>query len=388
MQEFLFHNPTRIIFGAGKTDQIGEVTSPHGKRVMLLYGQNSARESGLVERVNTSLTEQGITVVERGGVQPNPVLLFVRETINIFRTEKLDAIVAVGGGSVIDTAKAVAAGVSYRGDVWDFFCGKAVVKEACPLTVVLTLAATGSEMNSGCVITNEETRQKFAASGPSLYPRASILDPENTFGVPMDHSMYGAVDAIVHVQEGYFNCSTGPHPIQERFIEGLIGGIIEAADAIRIDPRDYNARASLMWAATLALNGIAHAGLGTTGWPMHMIEHSLSALYDIAHGAGLAIVGLAWMRDQSRRDPALFSQFGERVFGITGGDETQVADGGIFALENWYRQIGCPVRLGDVGIPADDIPAIADNAVMLAKRWGMRKYDTERIAGILRLAVD
>ncbi|MCP4547621.1 MAG: iron-containing alcohol dehydrogenase [bacterium] len=387
MNDFVFHNPTMVIFGRGRTDEIGKVTQPYGKRVMLLYGQESARKSGLLARVGSSLTAEGIEFIERGGVQPNPLLSFVRESVEIFRAENLNAIVAVGGGSVIDSAKAIAAGVRYAGDVWDFFDAKAQVKEACPIMVVLTLAATASEMNNGCVITNGDTQQKFAASGPPLFPRVSILDPENTFGVPLDHSMYGAVDAIIHVLEAYLTGVSEPTPLQDRLVEGLIPTIREAADAILLDPCDYDARANMMWAASLALNGLTTAGVNDYNFPMHMIEHSLSALYDISHGAGLGIVAPAWMRDECSRAPRKFAHFAERIFGITGKDDTHVALAGIEALENWFRELGVPVRLGEADIPGADIPRIAENAVMLAKRWGMGKvYDAARIEGVLRRA--
>jgi len=219
MKDFEFYNSTRIIFGKGKTTLLGELTYPYGRRVLLVYGQASAKRKGLLEIVKMSLDNAGIEYVECGGVKSNPVVSFVRSAIDLVRKMKLEAIVAVGGGSVIDTAKAIAAGVHYQSDVWDFFAGTARVLKAMPITVVLTLAASASEMNDGGVITNEETQQKFGFGGEALLPKVSILDPMNTFSVPVDYTMYGAVDAIVHALEGYFNSSDPDTPFQDRFVE-------------------------------------------------------------------------------------------------------------------------------------------------------------------------
>jgi len=386
MQNFDFHNPTRILFGKGKTDRIGEVTAPYGKRVMLLYGQGSVKKNGILERVMQSLQAAGIGWIEYGGVKPNPVLSFVNQAIACFRQEDLEAIVAVGGGSVIDTAKAVAAGVCYSGDVWDFFCGKAEVKDAVPITTVLTLAATASEMNCGGVITNEATREKFNLMGASLYPKVSILDPVNTFTVPRHHSMYGAVDAIIHLLEGYFNAADPKTPVQDRMVEGLVRTIMEAAVIVFREPQNYEARANLMWSATLALNGLTTAGTGNTGFPMHMIEHSLSALYDISHGAGLAIIAPAWMKYAWDKNPKKYVQFAERIFDIRNGSESKCALAGIQALEKWFGMIQVPIRLPEANIPVKDIPAIAENAYRLAQVWEMPEYTVEVIETILKRA--
>ena len=242
MQNFDFYNPTRIIFGRGQTNRVGEVTKAYGKRVLLLYGRGSVKRIGLFEKVVRSLRQAGVGWIEYGGVRSNPVLGFARKAIDLFRREKLDAIVAVGGGSVIDTAKTVAAGVLYEGDAWDFFCNKAEVEKAVPVIVVLTLAASGSEMNGGGVITNEKTQQKLHLVGEPLFPKASILDPVNTYTAPIDHSMYGAVDAIMHVLEGYFNATDPATPLQDRFVEGLVKTVMENAKIIFYKPNDYEAR--------------------------------------------------------------------------------------------------------------------------------------------------
>jgi alcohol dehydrogenase len=386
MQNFTFHNPTKICFGQGRTASIGEMTQFWGQRVLLLYGQGSVKKNGILETVQKSLRAANVSWVELGGVRANPVLGFVNTAIVCFRQEKLDAIVAVGGGSVIDTAKAIAAGVEYSGDVWDFFCGKAAVLTAVPITTVLTLAATASEMNGGGVITNEETQEKYNLQGAALYPKVSILDPVNTFSVPRHHSMYGAVDAIVHILEAYFNASDPHLPIQDRLSEGLILSIMEAAEIIFEQPENYTARANMMWCATLALNGLSTAGTGNTGFPMHMIEHSLSAMYDISHGAGLAMIAPAWLKHASAQDPKKHVQFAERVFGICEGTEAERALAGIHALEQWFARVQAPIRLGEANIPIRDILKIAQNAHRLAGVWEMSEYTCEVIESILKRA--
>lgn len=386
MQNFVFHNPTRIVFGRDKTASIGKVTLPYGKRVLLLTGQGSVVKHGILAKVTSGLSAAGISWVECSGVQPNPVLGFVRQAIDTFRRENLDAIVAVGGGSVIDTAKAVAAGVRYEGDVWDFFTGKANVLDAAPITVVLTLPAAASEMNSGGVITNEQTRQKFNLGGEPLSPKVSILDPVNSFSAPVNHSLYGVVDAMVHLLEGYFNGSDPWTPLQDRYAEGIIRTLMECAAIIREQPDHYDARANIMWGATLAFNGLAPCGIGPAGFPMHMIEHSLSALYDVSHGAGLAMILPGWLKYHSDSSPRKVNQFGRRIFELDHQDDRQGAQAAIAELERWLRSMDIPASLHEGGIPIDEIPAIAENAVMLAQKWGLKAYTQAVIEDVLRRA--
>lgn len=383
---FTFYNPTHILFGRGTTQRIGEAAAPYGRRVLLLSGQGSARRSGLLDRVEASLKAAGVDWVPLAGVRPNPLLSFAREAVDFFRRERLDAIVAVGGGSVIDTAKAVAAGVRYDGDLWDFFIGRADVAEAAPIATVLTLAATGSEMNDGGVLTNDVTKEKLHLSGSALFPKVSVLDPENTFTVPADQTLFGAVDAIIHLLEGYFNGSDRDLPLQDRLVEGLMRTILEAADLALRDPRHYAARARLMWGATLALNGLTQAGTGNAGFPMHMLEHPLSALYDLAHGAGLAVVGPAWMRYASRRAPEKYAQLAGRVFDLAGGSPAERAEAGILAFEAWCRERGAPTRLAAAKIPAAEIPRIVPHIRRVAEVWGLTQYTAPVITEILNLA--
>ena len=383
MDDFIFHNPTKIIFAAGAEKQIGTELQAAGiSNVLLLYGRESARKSGLLDRVIASLSGQGIAFVEYGGVASNPVLSHTREGISLARRSGVEAVVAVGGGSVLDEGKAIAVGVVAEEDIWEFFLGKEV-RSALPLFTILTLAATGSEMNGNAVVTNEESKQKYNIGSPHTYPRVSLLNPELTHSVSPAYSAYGAVDAIAHLIEAYFTKEAGGETtrLQDRMVEGLIKTIMEDAEAIKADPAAAEARASLMWAATLALNGLTPAGVGSYTFPNHMIEHALSALYNIAHGAGLSIVMPAWMAWYRPRNPAQFDRFAREIFKLEDGAA------GIAALKRWFAELGSPVTLAEAGIPADDIEKIAANAHGLAKRWGIGElYPPATIAEILRLA--
>ncbi len=385
MQNFVFQNPTKIIFGTNTIKHIGEETAAFGNKALLVSGKNSSRKSGVYDQVQQSLKASGLAVIEHSGVRSNPVLNHVHEGIQLAKNNKVEVIVAVGGGSVVDSAKAISAGACAEHDVWKFFIGKKSVKKALPLTCVLTLAASGSEMNSGMVITNEEKKQKFGFANKLLYPMVSILDPTVTYTVPPDYTSYGAVDAIAHVLEYYFTTEDSHTPVQDRFMEGLVINAMESCDQALKNPNDYQGRANLMWSATLALNGLTGAGLGKVGFPMHMIEHSLSAFYDIAHGAGLSVVIPGWMKWKMQTDPTKFVQFAERVFHIVTGSDSEKAAAGIAHLEKWFQKINSPTSLSEADIPEKDIQKIAENAVELGKIWRMRKYDAQTIEEILAL---
>jgi len=387
MKNFVFHNPTKILFGKDTIPSIGCETAAYGKKALLVYGINSIKKNGIYEQVTQSLQEADITIVEHGGVQSNPVLSHVHHGIKLAREHNVEVIVAVGGGSVIDSAKAIAAGALVEHDVWKFFTGKKSIKDALPLTCVLTLAASGSEMNSGMVVTNEKTDQKFGFANKHLFPKVSILDPSSTFTVSPEYTAYGAVDAIAHVLEFYFTSQEPYTPVQDHFMEGLVKSCMDSCDRVLNNLEDYDARADLMWAATLALNGLTGAGLGKVGFPMHLIEHSLSALYNVAHGAGLSVVIPGWMVYQAQKTPEKFAQFAERIFGFTSGPmEKQVAEG-IQALLSWFVKVKSPTSLTALQIPLQDIPKIAENATGLAKIWGIKEYTKEKIEEILKLCI-
>jgi len=382
MQDFEFHNPTKIIFGRGKENLIGKVLKEDGiKKVLFVYGQSSIKKIGLYNKVVNSLKENGIEFVEHGGVKPNPVLSHTREGIEKAKREKVDAILSVGGGSVLDEGKAIAVGAVADKDVWAFFKGEPIT-DALPNYTILTLAATGSEMNGYAVITNEETQEKLSISSILIYPKVSIFNPELTFSVSPQYQAYAAVDAIAHTIEWYFTCNVCPN-LQNRLVESIVKTVMETTEKILENPYDYNARAEFMWAATLALNGITRTGYGGGVYVNHMIAHSLGALYDLPHGACLSIVIPAWMWWYKDKNPTQFERFAKEIFGLNKKEE------GIKALKSWFKKIGAPVSLQDGNIPSSDIDKIANHVYhTTAVLWGLDKvYTVDKIKEILYLAL-
>lgn len=382
MDNFSFFNPTRIEFGSGKEQRVGELLAEHGiKKVLLCYGSERIKREGLFGLVSQRLAEKGIESVECGGIVSNPLLSKVREGIALARAHRVDAILSVGGGSVLDSAKAIAAGTAYDGDVWDLFLGKAPIESALPIFAILTLAATGSEMNPGAVVTNDETKEKFFISATPLFPRVSIVNPELMRGVTRDYLVYSASDVIAHLIEAYFTAPKYPN-LPSRIVEALLNTVIETTETLLADPADYDARAEFAWAATLALNGVSYAGVAGFSYPNHAIEHSLSALFNVPHGAGLSVVVPAWMAWYRERNPAQFERFAKNVFGIEGGEQ------GIAALRAWYDRIGTPTRLAQLKIEAADLPAIVDNVQKNMRIFGIAEtYSVEAVTAILKNAL-
>ncbi len=383
MQNFVLHLPTKIIFGRETIAEIGRESAAFGKKVLLVYGSGSIKKNGIYDQVVSSLNEAGLEIIEHPGVRSNPVLNHVREGIRLAKDNEVEVVVAVGGGSVIDSAKAICAGALVDHDVWLFFKGKKGVKAKLPLTCVLTIAAAGSEMNGGMVLTNEEKGYKFGTGNQLLKPEVSILDPTATFTVPRNYTAYGAVDVIAHILEFYFTTSDPCTQVQDRLMEGLVLSTMESCERTLEDPEDYNARAEMIWCSTLALNGLTGAGLGMVGFPMHMIEHSLSALYDVPHGAGLSVVMPAWMSWRATKSPDRFAQFARRIFAIDGDDNGEVASRGVELLKKWFIKIGSPVSLSELDIQSQEIEPIAENALALAKAWRLKEYDLDTISHIL-----
>lgn len=381
MDNFTFSNPTKIEFGIDKEQSVGRYLAEHGiKKVLLCYGSERIKRDGLFAVVSESLAAHDIQFVECGGIVSNPLLTKVREAIASARDNRVEAILSVGGGSVLDSAKAIAAGVRHQGDVWELFIGKAAIGGALPVFDILTLAATGSEMNGGAVVTNEATKEKFAIISPHLYPKVSIVNPALMKTVSRDYLVYSAADIIAHSIEGYFTATVQPR-FQSRLVEAIINTVIETTEILLANPDDYGARAEFAWASTQALNGLIHAGTAGFGYPNHMIEHSLSALFNVPHGAGLSVVMPAWMKWYHDRNPAQFERFAQKVFGLDG------AGPGIAALEQWFDKIGTPTRLSQLGITEAELPAIIDNVLGNARHFGLSgTYTREVIAVILQNA--
>lgn len=387
MENFVFHNETKLIFGKGTIGRIGEEIKSAGfKKVLMLCGGGSIKKNGVYGQVVASLKKNGVEWVEVWGVKPNPVLSKVHEAIEVARKEKIEAILGVGGGSVIDSSKAVAAGVLYEGDIWDAFIGKYKVQKALPVFAVLTISATGTEMNGNAVVTNEKTLEKFAVSSKALHPKVSIIDPSVQASLPREQTVYGAVDAIAHILEYYFDGSDSL--AQNELSEGLIRTIVTCTERLLEDPNDYESRANFAWSATLALNGLTAAGRRGGDWACHRIEHSLSAIYDIAHGAGLAIVFPAWMRYVWREKPEQFVRFSRKIFSIEGDGERVVLKG-IEAFKGWLKKVGAPVSLKDVNIPAQDLDKIVDNVFRRDEPFGnLKKLGRSDVRKILEIALE
>lgn len=390
MDSFVFHNATKILFGKDMEAQVGVETAKHSRKVLLHYGQGSVKRSGLLDKVQAALKAAGVAYVELGGVVPNPRLSLVRTGIALCREQGIDFVLAVGGGSAIDSAKAIAAGVPYAGDVWDFYSGKARPRAALKVACVLTIPAAGSESSGSTVVTNEDGQFKRGLTADEwLRPVFSILNPEYTKTLSPKDTAIGAADIMAHVMERYFT-NTRAVDLSDRLCEAVMGAVVRNLPRVLADPQDYDARADLMWTGTQAHSDLI--GMGRVGdWASHDIEHELSGIYDIPHGAGLAIVFPAWMKQVYRHDPARFAQWASRVWGAEPdfAHPEATALEGIRRLEEFYRRCGLPVRLGEVDIGPDRLEAMADKATAAGARTvgNFVKLDRAGVLAVLRQAL-
>jgi len=386
MKNFVFHNPTKITFGDETISQLGPEARTYGKRVLLVYGMGSVKRNGVYDQAVASLQEAGLEIVEFPGVRPNPVLSYARQGVALAKKEKVDAVVAVGGGSVIDTSKSIAAGAVTDTDILEFFTFESKVETALPLLTVVTIPAAGSEMNGGMVLTDEETLNKYGTPNYApLYPKVSILDPTVTYTIPANYTAFSGADAMSHLLEGYFTHQDEWSPIQDRYCEGLCKSIMEATEKILAAPNDYQARATMMWAATMAFNDLSSAGVGPFCFPNHMLEHPLSAIYDIPHGAGLSIVMPAWMTYAASQGNRRIACFARGVFDVKTEDDSAAAQKGIEAFRQWLKQIGSYTSFADAGIPASGIDKVAERTAFLANLWGLTDYNVDNISEIYRM---
>ena len=390
MLNFNYYSPTEFVFGRGAEERAGEMIRKRGgTKVLVHFGGGSAIRSGLMDRVTASLDAAGLPYITLGGVQPNPRSSLVYRGIELARAEGVDFILAVGGGSVIDSSKAIALGVPYDGDFWEFFCGKAKPERALGVGVVLTLAAAGSEGSKSCVITQEDGGFKRGCGNELNRPKFALMNPEVTYTLPAYQTACGATDMMAHVLERYFTNEKGVD-LTDRLCEAVLSAVIKAAPVAIAEPDNYEARAQLMWASTLAHND--SCGLGREGdWASHQIEHELSARYDVAHGAGLAVVFPAWMRYQLDHDPMRFAQLAVRVWGCDMDFEHPEKTGleGIERYEQFLKSSGMPTRLGELHVDPADIPAMAEKCKRnnAGKLGFFRPLDTGDIAKILYSAM-
>ena len=387
MNNFRMYVPTDIRFGKDRLNELPEVLASYGKRVLLAYGGGSIKRFGLYDKVVNLLESNGFQIVELTGIEPNPKIASVREGVKLIREHALDVILAVGGGSVVDAAKVIAGGVYYDGDAWDLVEDSSKIGKATPIVDILTLAATGTEMNRNAVISNPERNEKLGTSGWELLPKVSFLDPTNTFTVPASQTAAGAADILSHLFEQYFNRTAGV-TVQDNIAEGLMKAVIQHAPTAIQTPDDYIARANILWASTLALNGIPGNGRAG-GWTCHPIEHELSAYYDITHGIGLAILTPRWMSYCLEHDAttvAKFAQYGRNVWHLEGEDDT-VAHQAVKATHDFLISLCIPMTLPEVGITTDElVPEMSAQAVRHGHltQNAYVSLDNEDVAEIIR----
>ena len=383
MENFIYHNPTKLIFGKGQLERLQKEVPQYGQKVLLAYGGGSIKKNGLYDATLKQLAASNVEVFELAGIEPNPRLTTVHKGVEICKKENIDFILAVGGGSVIDCVKAIAAGAKYDGDAWDIVTRKHIPKAAIPFGTVLTLAATGSEMNAGSVITNWETKEKYGWGSPHVFPKFSILDPVNTFTVPKDHTVYGVVDMMTHVLEQYFH-PTENTPLQERMCEALLLTVIEAAPKLVDDLENYELRETILYSGTIALNGTLQMG-ARGDWASHNIEHAISAVYDIPHAGGLAIIYPQWLRHVKEIGLRKLNQLAVRVWGVdpTEKTEDQIAEEGIVKLEQFWQSLGAPARLAHYEIDDRNIELMADKAMINGEFGNFKKLNKADVVEIL-----
>ncbi|MDD6987423.1 iron-containing alcohol dehydrogenase [Butyricicoccus porcorum] len=351
MQDFEYYTPTHVVFGKHAVERVGElITGQNGKKVLIHYGGGSAKRSGLLDRVTDALEQSGISYVMLGGVVPNPRLGLVREGIALCKREGVDFILAVGGGSVIDSSKAIAYGIANDGDVWDFYAKKRVPQACAPVGTILTIAAAGSEMSNSSVITNEDGWLKRGLSTELCRCKFAIMDPTLTYTLPAYQTASGAADVMMHTMERYFT-QVDTLGLTDSIAESLLKSVMRDVTAALKNPEDYDARAGLMWASSLSHNGLTGCGTDGGDWSCHQLEHELSGKYDVAHGAGLCAVWSSWARTVMPANPARFAKFAIQVMGVQpGADDIETANRGIDAMEAFFQSIGMPVRINQMGI--------------------------------------
>ncbi|MFA5468084.1 MAG: iron-containing alcohol dehydrogenase [Sphaerochaetaceae bacterium] len=392
MLNFSYYNPARIVFGAGTIKEVGVLASAYGKKILLHYGGGSIKKNGVYDQVIHSLKESGLTVVELPGAVPNPRLSLVKEGIEICKKEQIDFILAVGGGSAIDSAKAISFGAKLRDDedIWEdyYMNGDCVIKEALPLGVVLTIPAAGSESSTGSVITDWDKNLKRAVNSETIIAKFAIMDPQTNYSLPAYQTACGISDILAHLFERYFT-NEKHNDLSDRLLESAMRNIIAYGPLALKEPSDYRYRAEIMWTGTIAHNNLLDQGR-VGDWASHDIEHELSGIYDIAHGAGLAIVFPAWMKYVYKQHIDRFVQFATRVWSVdlTFDDKETMVEVAIEKLENFYKSIDMPIRLGDANIDAENIRLMAEKTFEGRKSLGQfENLSVDDVEKILKLAL-
>jgi alcohol dehydrogenase YqhD (iron-dependent ADH family) len=378
MENFIMHNPTSLHFGRGVVNDLGKTLKPYGSRALLVYGKGSVKRNGVYDDVIRQLREAGIEWVEFSGIKPNPVVEDVDAAVELGMKEEVDMVLAIGGGSVIDSAKFIALGIPGGHKGWDIMTRKARPTKALPIFTVLTLAATGTEMNSFAVLQNHATRQKLGFGHPKAYPTASFLDPAYTMSVNREYTAYGIMDLIAHSLEAYFG--EGDAPLSDKIVYGIIREAMEAGPALLGDLQNYELRARIMYAATLALNGSCSYGRANGDWGVHSHGHILSLLFDMPHGATLSIVYLAWLKQLAPQMPERITALGNALFGTDNVEST------LIAFEKMLRSIASPAYLHEMGIGESEYERILET--MNLNKCGGNHFsfsDSERAAMLRRM---
>lgn len=360
MQDFIYNTPTTVYFGRDKEKEVGKIIAGYGyKKIMMQYGKGSIKSSGLYDTVIASLKENSIEVIEFGGVEPNPKLEFVREAISVARKEKVQMILAVGGGSVIDSSKYTALGAKYDGDIWDIPMGKFTPKDALPVGCILTIAAAGSEMSNSAVLTNLSESKKKGCSTEFNRCKFAIMNPELTFSVSKYQTACGIVDIMAHTMERYFTVFDDTI-LTDRIAESILKTVVEAGSTLMENPKDYNARANVMWASSLSHNGLT--GCGRENFlAVHQLEHALSGEFDhVAHGAGLAVLFPAWAKYVYKKNVKRFAQFARNVFGVVELDDTLASQMGIEKMSEYFKSLGMPLTIREFNVPKESLDKLAD----------------------------
>lgn len=387
MNEFSFYNPVKIHFGKGSIEHLRKELPQYGQNILIVYGGGSIKSNGVYDDIMAILNDLNMNVFELSGVEPNPRVETARKGIEICKENQVDIVLAVGGGSVIDCSKLIVAGAKVEADAWDIVTRKVMATEALPLATVLTLAATASEMNSGSVITNLETKEKYGWGSPATFPKFSILDPSYTYSVPANQTVNGVVDTMSHIFEQYFNNATNT-PITDEMSEGILRTLIDVAPKALKDPSNYEHRETLMLAGTIGLNGFL--ALGSRGdWATHNIEHAVSAYYDIAHAGGLAILFPNWMKHNLHVNPSRFAKLAVNVFNVdpTNKTEEQVALEGIEALSAFWTSLGAPNRLADYDIDTTHFEEMVEHCLVYGPFGNFNKLEADDVRSILEMSL-
>ncbi|NRT75909.1 iron-containing alcohol dehydrogenase [Clostridium beijerinckii] len=387
MENFNYSIPTKVYFGKGQIKNLAAIIKEYGNKILIAYGGGSIKKIGLYDEMIKILNDNSISYVELSGIEPNPRIETVRKGIKICKENNVEVVLAVGGGSTIDCAKVIAAGVKYEEDPWDLVASPQKINEVLPIVTILTLSATGSEMDPHAVISDMTTNQKLGTGHENMKPKASILDPEYTYSVPKNQTAAGTADIMSHIFETYFNHTKGVD-IQDSTAEGLLRACIKYGKIAIENPKDYDARANLMWASSWAINGLISYGTNSP-WVVHPMEHELSAFYDITHGVGLAILTPHWMK-YSLDDTTVFkfAQYGINVWGIDKNlDKFEIANKAIEKTSEFFKELGIPSTLREVGIEEDKLELMAKKAMNPYFKYAFKPLDENDILKIFKAAL-